>query len=630
MTRKIRIGTDKRNCDNLSNLWQLLFLFLSPGIFAQDTTSVTPKLPPAQISFVSEINIERFGTDSVEAIDSSLSSFYHFDKFLYNITKEKNIFIEKENAFEPDNSIVKFSNDITAPYKFSNRTIKYYKLNRRFTEVTYVSGSKSEQMLNIIYSQNLTKGWSAGLDFRRAGAEGFFRRQRFYQSSFDVFTHYQTPDKRYNVFAYYLRNRLEQQENGGIQDFNPNENTVAQPTFLSSAENKQTDKEILLRQSLQLNKAIADSVSEAGNLKLIMGHTLRYETKGNSYTEISVDSFYQNNYFDSTSTHDSTWYQRWSNEIYISSSWTDADSGFTKYFLSAGHEYLIYKYGNPETIFIPGLKENIYGRGELTWSSAKKSQITSEGLYIFSGDNKDDYELSINLSNMGLINEKIYFHSSVREKRPDISEIRKYSNHFIWFNNFSPVISRMAEVGFVNKYPSFILLGSFNTVRNFVYYDTQSMVIQHSGTIDYYSVTLQKKFTLGNWHLDNKILWQKAANENVIHIPEWSTGHSLYFEKMIFKKALLARIGTDVRYTSSYYASRYNPALQQFYLQNTEKTSGIALVDLYVNFRIKASLFFIKAENLFSGVSDKAYFYRPDYPVTPRVIRFGLQFRFYD
>src|SRR6185295_15707608 len=107
--------------------------------------------------------------------------------------------------------------------KFSNRTIKYYKLNRRFTEVTYLSGSKSEQMLNVIYSQNLTKGWNVGLDFRRAGAEGFFRRQRFYQSSFDFYTHYESPNKRYSISAYYLRNHLEQQENGGIKDFNPAE-----------------------------------------------------------------------------------------------------------------------------------------------------------------------------------------------------------------------------------------------------------------------------------------------------------------------------------------------------------------------------------------------------------------------
>ncbi|HLG33495.1 MAG TPA: putative porin, partial [Bacteroidia bacterium] len=235
-------------------------IFFPPFLsFSQDTTSVAPKLPPAHIGFVSEYNIERFGTDSVEAIDSSLSHFYLTDKFLYNITKEKNIFAEEENVFQPDNSIVNFSNDITAPYKFSNRTIKYYKLNRRFTEVTYVQGSKSEQLLNIIYSQHLTKNLNAGLDFRRAGAEGFFRRQQFYQSSFDVYTHYETPSKRYSLFAYYLRNHLEQEENGGIKDFNPNENTVAQPTYLSSAENKQTDKEILLRQTFKLNRTIADS-----------------------------------------------------------------------------------------------------------------------------------------------------------------------------------------------------------------------------------------------------------------------------------------------------------------------------------------------------------------------------------
>jgi len=602
--------------------------FLPSFSFSQDTLTPPPKLPPTKVTFTRESNIDGSGTEKEESIDSSLSSFYHFDKFLYYITLEKNIFLVEEET-QVENRIIKFSEDITYPYKFSGNTIRYYKLNRRFTEVTYLSGRKKEQLLNITYAQNLAKGWNAGLDFRRSGAQGFFRRQLFYQSSFDVFTHYETQNGRYNLYAYYLRNRLEQQENGGIRDFNPNENTVAEPVYLSSAENKQTDKEILLRQSFQLNKSLSDSLSSFNKHRLIVGHTLRYETKGNSYIDSPVDSFYQNNFFSSSLTNDSSWYQRWNNELFFSSQGDDS-TGFGKYTVAGGHEYFIYKYGNPYLIFIPGQRENFYGQGKLSWGAERKSHISCEARYVFYGDNKNDYELSVNWSNISLMNEKIYLRSYVREQHPDIADIREYSNHFIWFNNFYPTTSRKAEAGFVNTDKSFLLSGAFNTVKNFIYYGSLAMPVQVSGSVNYYCAALKKDFTWRNWHFANKIIWQKAGGENIIHLPDLMTGHSLYYEKLFFNRVLLARIGTDVHYISSYYANRYMPALQKFYLQNTEKTGGYALVDFYINFRIKASLFFIKAENMFSGISQDALFVRPDYPVTSRVIRFGLQLRFYD
>jgi hypothetical protein len=621
------------NSHSIFNIRYSLFIiiFFSVRVFAQDTLAPPVKLPPAVIGFVRESNIERFGTDSVEAIDSSLSHFYLFDKFLYNITREKNIFTEEKSVLPEGSNIVNFSNDLTLPYKFSNRTVKYYKLNRRFTEITYLQGSKTEQLLNVAYSQNLTKSWNAGIDFRRAGAEGFFRRQIFYQSSFDVYTHYETPDKRYNLFAYYLRNRLEQEENGGIKDFNPAENTVAQPTYLSSAENVQTDKEFLLRQTFQLNKSMPDSVLQDAKPRFSIGHVVRYETKGHLYSEASVDSFYENNFFNPTSTRDSTWYQRWKNELSFTFAKNDSAREADRYSVAAGHDYFIYKYGHPEMVFLDGRRENFYFRAGFDFGKVNRSCWSGEILYVFAGDYQEDYQAHFSYYNM-LFSKKWKFfvdaHSSFGHAH--ISEVRKYSNHFIWFNDYSVEGRRKVEAGITKSDKSFLLSGAINTAESFIYYNTLSMPIQFHEEIQYYAITLYKNFTWCNWHLDNKILWQKASEESIIHQPEFMTGHSLYLEKKFFKNKLFARIGTDLRYVSAYYTDRYNPALQQFYLQETEKTGGCALVDLYVNFRIKASLFFIKAENLLDGMSDKPQFYRPDYPVTPRVIRFGLQFRFYD
>src|SRR6185369_14346913 len=105
---------------------------------------------------------------------------------------------------------------------------------------------------------------------------------------------------------------------------------------------------------------------------------------------------------------------------------------------------------------------------------------------------------------------------------------------------------------------------------------------------------------------------------------------SLCYEKYFLKKALFARIGMDVRYVSPYFADRYMPALQEFYLQYDKETGGYIQSDFFITFRVKAARFFIKMENVLNGIAPEPQFYRPDYPVTPRYLRFGVQLRFFD
>jgi hypothetical protein len=176
----------------------------------------------------------------------------------------------------------------------------------------------------------------------------------------------------------------------------------------------------------------------------------------------------------------------------------------------------------------------------------------------------------------------------------------------------------------------FLVSYSFTSLQNMIYYDTTSTPKQFSEKVTYFKGKLQKNFTWRNWIFENTVEYQKADNENVIHLPEWMTGHSLSYEKYFFRSALFARIGFDVRYVSSYSADRYMPALQQFYLQYDKKTGGYVLTDFFITFRVKASRFFIKMENLLNGVAPEPQFFRPDYPLTQRYLRFGLQLRFFD
>src|SRR5690349_10866843 len=131
----------------------IIFCFCSSAVFSQDTLAPPPKpQTPAYISYVREIDVDNFDTVSYK-VDSSLASFHRTRGFLYDFTQEKNIFMEEIPLRK---HVVNFSDDITLPYKLSDRTIRYYKLNKRFTEITYLLGPKKEQLLNVVYTQNLS------------------------------------------------------------------------------------------------------------------------------------------------------------------------------------------------------------------------------------------------------------------------------------------------------------------------------------------------------------------------------------------------------------------------------------------------------------------------------------------
>jgi hypothetical protein len=605
-----------------------LLCFFSSAVFSQDTITPPPKpQTPVHISYVREIDIDNFDTLSYK-VDSSLATFHRSRGFLYDITKERNIFMEEETPFRKH--VVNFSDDLTLPFKFSDRTIRYYKLNKRFTEITYLLGPKKEQLLNVVYTQNLMKGWSIGLDFRRAGAEGWYKRQQFYQSSFDVFTHYESPNERYQLYAYYLRNRLEQQENGGINNFDPAENTVAQPTYLSTAENNQTDKGFLLRQQYYLSNLKNDSAARIGYL----GHSVAYESRGRAYFDSPADSFYTNAFFDSTLTSDTTWYQRWTNKIFYSEAVRFLNDLSANGFLSVGHEYLLFKENDSRSAKsgMNGQREKFFL--ELGINFQFKSQIE---LSVYARNilhTGIDLDLSsVKIAKAVFSNRYKIFASVNSESRKsgiNIVDERMYSNHFMWFNNFDTVMINNYQAGIFSTDKSFLLSGSLSMADNFIYYDSTAHPKQSEKSISYYKLKLQKNFTWRSWIFENTIEYQKADDEDILHLPEWMTGHSLCYEKYFFKSALFARIGMDVRYVSSYYADRYMPALQEFYLQYDKKTGGYVLADFFITFRVKASRFFIKMENLFNGVSAEPQFFRPDYPLTPRYLRFGLQLRFFD
>ncbi|RYZ48475.1 MAG: hypothetical protein EOO14_22050, partial [Chitinophagaceae bacterium] len=106
------------------------------------------------------------------------------------------------------------SNDV---YKLRLEDARFYNTPRPYTELGYMLASGTEQMIDILHTQNIRPYWNAAFQYRLLGAPGTFRNQRNNHRSYQITSWYQSQNKRYNNYFVILNNKIQSGENGGIK-----------------------------------------------------------------------------------------------------------------------------------------------------------------------------------------------------------------------------------------------------------------------------------------------------------------------------------------------------------------------------------------------------------------------------
>ncbi|MDD4424372.1 MAG: hypothetical protein PHS40_00440, partial [Mariniphaga sp.] len=217
----------------------------------------------------------------------------------------------------------------------------------------------------------------------------------------------------------------------------------------------------------------------------------------------------------------------------------------------------------------------------------------------------------------------------IENRVPDYFQQEYYSKRIRWQNDLK--MEQRMTVGGVLKFPSrkFELSANYAIINNFIYNDTLAVPAQYSGQLLVFSAYADKDFQWRSFHLRTRLLWQKASNENVLHLPDFSTYLSGYY-KFVISKVMFTQLGLDVRYNSRYYADAYFPATGMFYLQNTEKIGNFPYMDAYASLRLKRTRVFFKLINFGTEFVKREYFTTPGYPMNRMTFRLGVAWAFYD
>ena len=638
----------------------IILILIQTNSFSSNTDS-TKKKEPKIIPVVKYITQDDFSHTNpikeLQNIDTALSGIEVFNPafqksyhYLGNLgSASAPTIFSLNNKFGTDVGFHDF--DL---FFFTPEDIKYYRTNKPYTELSYNLCSNSEQYLRITHTQNINDRFNFGLDYNRIASLGYFQNQNTSMSDFDFFMWYNSKNQRYNILASGTWNHVNNQENGGLPSYYTD--TVFDVQYKSNLDkanlpvimNQPSDATIIREKIFNVQQFYDFGfkkdvrVNDTTVVKKFIptqriSHSISYQTNSNIYKDTIPDtSFYQHYYFDSLATYDSAHYYKIENKI----SWTTLGNKNNEtdsirkilYTFSLYHQYLQFNQFENNQKIVNNYAENAMAEFEIQHNpKASHFNYQGGGNYYFYGTNKGNYKAYLCFLNQ--FDSTIYFGIGFNRKlvAPELIENRYFSNHFFWFNNFSNTLSNGGRIYF--DLPKLHLYSSltYYNISNYIYFDSLALPAQSSTKINILQLDITKNFIWSNFHFNNHFIFQKVTGNDVLHLPEFLSINSFYYEHRFFKHALQMQFGTDFHYNTAYYSDAYMPATGQFYLQNSAKTGNYPLLDLFINFRIKTVRIFVRAENMLDALTPAtSYFLVPNYPMPGRTLKFGIIWQFFD
>lgn len=548
-------------------------------------------------------------------------------------------------------------------YKWKLEKARFFTATRPYSELNYLLGSKIEQIIELLHTQNLKPNWNVLFQYRLINSPGFYKNQKINHNNYLLNSWFQSVNKRYNNYFVLLGNKLQSSENGGIKN---DKNYIDDPVFKdrfniptnlggdgpSSSDffstvittgNKYNEFTMLLRQQYdfgQKDSLVTDStVIPLFYPRLRFEHTFQYNQNKYIFQDFYADSLFYRKYYD-------TAVQAPVDSFVLKESWKEIVNDFSIYqFPDAKNLHQFIKLGitiqNFTGTFSLSNKSyyNLFGHAEYrNKTKNKKWDIEANGKLYFTGYNSGDYQAYISLQRyagkkqgyvqLGFenVNRTASFnydsHSSFYLLH-SVKNFKKENNSHIFASLFLPFLKLKMS-------------GNYYLINNYTYLTNYFQLQQENSLFNVLQVSVEKTIKLAkhiNWHAD--IYFQQVIGNAPVHVPLIFTRHRIGYEGNLGFKNLDIAVGTELRYHTDYKADGYSPALGRFYVQDSVIVSNkMPDISAYVHFRIRPFKAYIRAENLNTlrnngGINfTNNNFTAPGYALPGLQIRVGIYWSF--
>jgi hypothetical protein len=508
-----------------------------------------------------------------------------------------------------------------------------------------------EERFQTLLAVNFGKKLNVGVNLDYLYARGFYDSQASRHVEWGFFSNYISD--RHQVHILYNPSEYINNENGGIS----NDYYLSHPDYLNvinlqskeipvnirNTWNQLKGKNIYLNyhynigfeRNTELTTEDGDTIKRFIPVSAVI-LTMNYKDKKRlfySTDTASINKFYDYRDFlrKGTDLRDSTSY--WELSSTLGLSMREGFSSWAKFDLTAFLTQDFRSFTMMDTISVKreASQKSTYLGGELAKRTGKILRYNAQGSLGILGYNLGDINLSGHIethipvwNNIASLNVDGY----IKNIAPTYYENHFFSKYFNWNNDFNKVRKVYAggELAIPHTNTAFGL--GVENVTNYIYFNKTGYPEQYAGNIQVVAAHLKQSVLYKAFHWDNRVVYQKSSDEKRLPLPDISLYSSMFVE---FKVAgvLRIQIGGNIHYWTMYYAPAYEPATQQFKIQDEVKTGNYPLISGFVNCHLKQTRFFIEYYNAGASlISPPEYFSVPHYPVNPTVIKLGISVDF--
>lgn len=208
---------------------------------------------------------------------------------------------------------------------------------------------------------------------------------------------------------------------------------------------------------------------------------------------------------------------------------------------------------------------------------------------------------------------------------------RHYHGRYFWWDKDLSMVQHLYAGAKIDLAATRTQLsGGVESIQNYVYFNSRSYPQQYGKNLQVITLRLRQDLKYRAFGWENEAAYQLSSNKDVLPLPALSVYSNMY---LVFKlaKVLTVQVGADMYYNTAYYAPYYEPASQQFRLQDPEnrvKVGNYPLINAYVNFHLKQARFFVMGYNLSQKFVSPNYFSLAHYPLDPMVLKMGIAVTF--
>lgn len=534
-----------------------------------------------------------------------------------NLTYEKNA--EQNLNLLPENKsfYIKGENDIN-----------YYDVKTPTTTFFYNNAMKNGGQLQTTYTQNVGKNFNFAIEYMGLRSQGLYTNSLASSNNTIFSGHYFSKNGKYEAYAHYIHQNINNQENGGVADIN---------AFLSGDDNLNN------RQNIETNLSGAESrysyrryyfsqefsPFDPAKYPFKLRHTIYHQGNKYYFSETSADT----DFFDSISiTGFPLGSKKFSNNLSNTFSlvWDNE-----KFKLDAGfrHQYLVFGNKNAYPLLnIPGyFKEQRIGAvGNLQIKLLDKIQLKSF-LEISKGSQFGDYIKTTNLLVFEpikdyLLEGRVNFQSAY----PSFNYLVN-SSHYVDYNYYlqnpnNEVVTQLGGTVRLAKWFNTQLLVDFFKIDNYTYFNSSAMPQQSASSLNISQIGGESTVKYGKFNLNGKVMFQKVLNnQDLLPMPDFIGRINLFYQAKAFKKAAEVQVGVKLYYFSKFASREYSPILNEYILPtNSYSIGGQPIADIYFNMRVKRMFFYIEGQHINQTFMQNKSFTSPNYPIYDFRLNLGV------